>query len=59
MYKWVVKKDGEDKFTTDYDSCIYPDDLIKTMIASGYKIYKDGKAYKPLSKNKKSQNVAD
>jgi hypothetical protein len=28
------------------------------MIDSGYKVYKDGKAYKPISKNKKSQNVA-
>ena len=50
MAKWKVCKDGQGKMSTDYDSCMPPDDIIRDMIAGGYKIYKDGKIYKPPTK---------
>ena len=56
MAKYEVFKDGKKYFSTEHDSCFYPDDIIKNMISAGYKIYKEGKIYNP--KNKRTANVA-
>ena len=52
MPKYEVKKDGVNFFSTKYASCFYSDDMVRKIVASGYKIYKDGKIYHPKSKKK-------
>ena len=52
MLKWEVHRDGKVMLRTDDDSCFYPEETIKQMIAAGFKIYKNGKIYHPLKKSK-------
>ena len=54
MATWQVKKDGKSYFKTEYDECMYPPDIVKSMIKAGFKIYKDGKPYTP---SKSSENL--
>ena len=53
----VVKKDGK-IMCTYYNEASLPDkDIIKQMKAAGYKLYQDGKLYKPeVTKKKTAQN---
>ena len=52
MLKWEVHRDGKLMLRTDDDNCFYSEEVIKQMIAAGYKIYKNGKIYKPTKKIK-------
>ena len=50
----VVKKDGK-VMCTYYSEATLPDkDIIKQMKAAGYKLYQDGKPYKPEQNKKKT-----
>ena len=45
-----IKKDGVTLCVCADESCLYTDDVIKSMMAAGYKFYQDGKLWKPQSK---------
>lgn len=46
-FEIVRALDGKGMMETDYESCIPPDETIRSMIKAGYKAYKDGRVYKP------------
>lgn len=46
MYLIEVKKDGKTYFQTDYKECIPPNEILKQMKKSGYKVYLNGKIWK-------------
>jgi hypothetical protein len=45
-----VRKDGVVLCVCKDESCLYDEDIIKDMKASGYKFYQNGKIYKPEKK---------
>lgn len=46
---WQVKKDGV-LMASGPMSTMYPDAVVRSMIRAGYKVYVDGKIYKPGKK---------
>lgn len=45
-----VRKDGRVVCVCADESCLYPDEIMKSMKAAGYKFYQDGKLWKPQGK---------
>ena len=50
-----IRKDGVAICNCQDESCLYPPEIMKSMMQCGYKFYQDGKIYKP-EKNKKQEN---
>jgi len=57
MSTWQVKKDNKSYFKTEYDECMYPLDVMLTIIKAGFKIYKDGKVYTPTKTAEKKEST--
>lgn len=51
-YKFEVHKDGRRYMGTNSEEAFYPPETIKIMFDNGFKVYKDGKIYKPAIKKK-------
>ena len=49
-----IRKDGVAVCECKDESCLYPYEVMKQMMALGYKFYQDGKIYKP-KKNQKGE----
>lgn len=47
-----VYRDKQRLMWTEHEECIPSNEMIKTLKAAGYKILLDGKAYKPIAKEK-------
>ena len=45
-----VRRDGVVICVCKDESCFYPPEIIKDMKANGYKLYQDGKIYRPEKK---------
>lgn len=50
MNEIEIRKDGEVVCVCKDKSCLYPPEIMKSMKASGYKFYQNGKIYKPEKK---------
>jgi hypothetical protein len=48
-----IRKDGVVVCECKDETCLYPYEIMKDMIACGYKFYQDGKIYKPKKKQEK------
>ena len=48
-----IRKDGVVVAECANERCLYPTDVMKDMMAHGYKFYQDGKIYKPEKKKQK------
>ena len=47
--RWTVKKDNK-PIASGSMATMYPDDIVSKLIAAGYKVYIDGKLYRPTKK---------
>ena len=45
-----IRKDGVVVCECKDETCLYPYEIMKDMIACGYKFYQNGKIYKPEKK---------
>ena len=52
-----VVRDGCVYMSTDHKSCIYPNDILLSMQAAGYKFRMNGKAWRPEKLEKKPNTV--
>ena len=50
MHEIEVRKDGIVYCVYADESCLPDKSVIKDMAAAGYKLYQDGKVYKPTSR---------
>lgn len=50
MSQFEVRKDGVVYCVYADESCLPDKDIIKNMKSAGYKLYQDGKLYKPETK---------
>lgn len=50
--KIEVKKDGKIFYRTDDTTCIPSDDRLKSIVKAGYKVYENGKIWKPKKTKK-------
>lgn len=47
MERWVVKNQMGRPVASGTMDTMYPDDTVRSMYAAGYKVYIDGKLYRP------------
>lgn len=52
MSKYEIRKDGIIYCCFDDESCMYSNETLKNMRDAGYKLYVDGKLWKPEKKTK-------
>ena len=52
-----VIRDGRVLMSTDHKSCIYPNEILLSMQAAGYKFRMEGKAWRPEKLEKKPNTV--
>ena len=52
-----VVRDGRVYMSTNHKSCIYPNDILLSMQAAGYKFRMNGKAWRPKKPEKKPNAV--
>nr|DAU75769.1 MAG TPA: hypothetical protein [Caudoviricetes sp.] len=50
--RFEVYRNGQRLFVTENKKCIPQENSIKQMLAAGYKVLLDGKAYKPQKRKK-------
>lgn len=50
MSKYEIRKDGKVYCGFDDELCMYSKEVLKNMREAGYKLYVDGKLYKPQKK---------
>jgi len=48
-----VIRDGHVYMSTEHESCIYPNEILLSMQAAGYKFRMNGKAWRPTKPEKK------
>lgn len=54
--KIEVKKDGKVFYHTENDDCMPSEDRLKSIQKAGYKVYADGKIWKPQTKKQKGND---
>lgn len=55
-FKIVRAFDGKTMMATEYESCVYDDDTIRSMMKNGYKAYMDGRVYRPSDGGKRNDS---
>lgn len=55
--RFEVYRNGQRLFVTENKKCIPQESSIKQMLAAGYKVLLDGKAYKPQKRKKAYSDI--